>query len=214
MLHRASCKNWVEFWKEVCGPKSINLGQIVHMYFYICDLYYQPHRAYHNFKHIDQCLREFDQAKHLAVDPYAVEAAIWFHDLIYLPLDKDNEEKSAKVAYDKMCCTPADFNQKVFNHIMATKHKVLPVDPDSQLLVDIDLSILGQSQDKFDEYERRIRQEYYWVSEDVFTSGRSGILMSFLERPAIYSTSFFKDRYEEQARENITRSLAQLSKSP
>ena len=93
---------------------------------------------------------------------------------------------------------------------MATKHSESPTDPDVQLLVDIDLSILGQSEEKFDEYELQVRKEYEWVSEGAFVTGRSAILKSFLNRPTIYSTQFFRNKYEAQARRNIDRSLSRL----
>ena len=85
-----------------------------------------------------------------------------------------------------------------------------PTDPDVQLLVDIDLSILGQPEDKFDEYEWQVRKEYEWVPENQFVAGRSEILRSFLDRLAIYSTRFFRNKYEAQARANIATSLARL----
>jgi predicted metal-dependent HD superfamily phosphohydrolase len=64
----------------------------------------------------------------------------------------------------------------------------------------------------FDQYERQIRLEYEWVTDKAFVSGRSAVLQSFLDRPAIYSTDFFRTKFEVQARHNITRSLACLSR--
>ena len=87
---------------------------------------------------------------------------------------------------------------------------LLPGEPDVQLLVDIDLSILGQPETKFDEYERQVREEYEWVPEDQFVVGRSAMLKSFLDRPNIFATQFFSNKYEKQARANIARSLASL----
>lgn len=94
---------------------------------------------------------------------------------------------------------------------MATKHTTIPIDPDIQFLVDIDLSSFGQSESKFDKNGQQIRKEYDWVPEDAFVAGRSAILKSFLDRPNIYATQFFRNKYETQARRNIARSLAQLS---
>ncbi|MBI2482412.1 MAG: hypothetical protein HYV76_02540 [Candidatus Vogelbacteria bacterium] len=105
---------------------------------------------------------------------------------------------------------PDNLGQSVANFITATKHTSAPTNPDVQLLVDVDLSILGQSEDKFDEYERQVRKEYEWVAENAFVAGRSAILKSFLDRPTIYSTQFFRNKYEAQTRRNIARSLARL----
>jgi predicted metal-dependent HD superfamily phosphohydrolase len=87
----------------------------------------------------------------------------------------------------------------------------MPGTPDQQLLVDIDLSILGAPQARFDEYERQVRREYAWVDEPIFRSVRSSILKEFLARPSIYSTTSFRDRLENSARENLKRSIAALA---
>jgi len=78
------------------------------------------------------------------------------------------------------------------------------------VLVDVDLSILGATQSRFDEYERQVREEYGWVPEPIYRRKRREILESFLGRPAIYNTARFIGRYEQQGRANLARSLARL----
>jgi predicted metal-dependent HD superfamily phosphohydrolase len=56
--------------------------------------YSEPHRAYHNRLHIDECLQEFDRMRGEARNPIALELAIWFHDVIYDPRATDNENKA------------------------------------------------------------------------------------------------------------------------
>jgi len=67
-------------------------------------------------------------------------------------------------------------------------------------VVDVDLSILGQSEKRFSEYEQQIRQEYAWVPQAVFASKRAEILGRFLARPGIFATEWFRTKYEQQAR--------------
>ena len=64
--------------------------------------YSEPHRAYHDANHIDECLAEFDSAKSEALNPNSVEFAIWFHDVIYNPRATDNEEQSAARAHHSL----------------------------------------------------------------------------------------------------------------
>jgi predicted metal-dependent HD superfamily phosphohydrolase len=147
-------------------------------------------------------------AWHLARDPCAIEFGIWYHDAV-----RRSEEKSAAVAVNvaRAALLPISFGQKVERLIIATKHSVIITSQDEQLIVDVDLSILGQPKGRFDEYERQIRREYKHVPWDTFVAKRSAILKSFLDRPTIYLTQFFRNKYEAQARQNIARSLKQLA---
>lgn len=74
---------------------------------------------------------------------------------------------------------------------------------DEQLLVDIDLSILGAAQERFAEYDRQVRAEYQWVPGFVYKMKRRAVLGAFLARPCIYGTCHFSDRCEAQARANL-----------
>ena len=87
---------------------------------------------------------------------------------------------------------------------------MVPDDMDAQTLVDIDLCIIGRPDEEFDEYERSIRNEYSWVLDKQFKAVRASILQGFLDRPYIYYTKFFRQKYEDQARRNLKSSLIQL----
>ena len=200
-------QRWTALWKRL-GAR----GDASTVYNDLTTRYSEPHRAYHTLEHIGHCLDEFEQVRQLATNPDAVELALWYHDAIYDTKTKNSEERSATLAVEvaRNASLPDNLGQSVANLITATKHTSAPTDPDVQLLVDIDLSILGQSEEKFDEYELQVRKEYEWVPKDAFVVGRSTILKSFLDRPTIYSTEFFRNKYETQARRNIARSLARL----
>lgn len=200
-------QSWLALWRRLGA--SGNPGET---YRELDARYTEPHRAYHTLAHIEHCLREFERVRDLARDPDAVELAIWFHDAIYDPRAKDNEEQSAALAVKTMreASLSRSIEKSVANLIMLTKHTAAPTETDGQLLVDIDLTILGQSASEFDEYERQICNEYEWVPEHQFIEGRSSVLNSFLSRPSIYASPFFQDLYETRARENLRRSLARL----
>jgi predicted metal-dependent HD superfamily phosphohydrolase len=74
-------------------------------------------------------------------------------------------------------------------------------------MVDVDLSILGRDRDRFLEYEEQIRREY---AASVFASKRAEILERFLGRSRIFSTDWFRQKYEEQARKNLENSISRL----
>lgn len=174
--------------------------------------YAEPQRAYHTIRHIEQCLGELDAARSLARDAAVVELALWYHDAVYDPRRKDNEEQSAVLAASAaaaMGFSPARA-AAVAGLIRLSTHAAAAEEPDARLFADIDLSILGQPPAVFDEYERQVRIEYGWVPEADFRSGRSAILRSFVQRPWIYGTGRFREKYEQAARRNLAESLRRL----
>jgi len=177
--------------------------------------YSETHRYYHNISHIEHCLTEFDYLRDSCTSPDDVEFAIWLHDVVYDPHASDNEERSAVRATEILThlrCPEAK-SIEIQKLILATKHLAIPTIPNAQLLVDIDLSILGQPPSIFQKYEDNIRAEYSWVPDDKFRSGRSAVLHHFLDQASIYATERFQERYEMQAQENITKALIALAQS-
>jgi predicted metal-dependent HD superfamily phosphohydrolase len=175
--------------------------------------YSEAHRAYHTLQHLEECFHAFEGARSLAQSPGAVGITLLYHDAIYDTHAHDNEEKSAELARQVLAGVGAGepIQSYVTDLILVTRHAAIPQTPNQQLVVDIDLSILGAAQERFDEYERQIRQEYSWVDDAIFRSVRSRILQEFLARPTIYSTTSFRDRLERPARENLKRSIAALA---
>jgi predicted metal-dependent HD superfamily phosphohydrolase len=172
----------------------------------------EPQRRYHTLRHLGDCLALFEQAAHLAGRPAEVEMALWFHDAVYALKASDNEARSAAWADEALAAAgvAADVRQRVHALVMATCHDAQPTTGDAGLLVDIDLSILGAEPERFDEYEVQVRQEYAWVPGPLFRRKRREILQGFLARPRIYSTEWFHQRFEAQARSNLERSVARL----
>lgn len=141
-----------------------------------------------------------------------MEAALWFHDAIYEKRSSQNEAKSADLAAEvvRNAGKPTDCVERISDLIMATRHAAVPEGSDARVLVDVDLPILGESPERFDEYERQVREEYSWVQGVLFKRERKKILEELLARPTIFNTEHFRARYEGQARENLKRSLKQL----
>jgi predicted metal-dependent HD superfamily phosphohydrolase len=172
----------------------------------------ERHRRYHTLQHLGECLAQFDAARFLARRPGEVELALWFHDVFYDPHRHDNEQRSADWARDAVyhAGLQAEPAGRLHALVMATCHRAVPEEPDAQLLVDVDLSILGAPPARFDESDRQIREEYAHVPEGEFRAGRRRILGEFLARPRIYSTEHFHSALEAQARDNLRRALARL----
>jgi predicted metal-dependent HD superfamily phosphohydrolase len=174
--------------------------------------YREPHRQYHTLQHLQECLNQLQPAVELAQHPAEVELALWFHDAVYALQRQDNEQQSALWAQREILASGGspEVADRVFALVMATRHAALPESVDERLLVDIDLSILGAPPQRFDEYERQVRDEYSWVPAWMFRRKRRAVLQEFLTRSPLFSTEHFRNQLEAQARENLRRSMAQL----
>ncbi len=177
--------------------------------------YAAPERYYHTARHIDVCLTEAQRHRPLAKHPAEIEIALWFHDAIYDTHRDDNEHRSAEWAAEFLSSERVDpaCVSRVHALIMATRHSVAVDDPDQQLLVDIDLGILGQPRRVFDDYDAAIRREYHWVPWHRYVESRIVVLSEFLKRPHIYTTAALHERYEAPARRNLARAIAQLEQT-
>jgi predicted metal-dependent HD superfamily phosphohydrolase len=175
--------------------------------------YQQPDRFYHNAAHIEDCLNWLDLSKSEAERPDEIELALWFHDAVYDSHASDNEERSAAWAVTDLETVGIDVavRTRVSDLILATKHKQPPISRDAELIVDIDLSILGRDWEAFSAYDRAIAEEYGWVPRDQYRAGRTAVLEGFLSRRTIFQTEFFRVRFEEQAKQNITAAISALN---
>jgi predicted metal-dependent HD superfamily phosphohydrolase len=173
--------------------------------------YSEPHRKYHTIQHLDECFDKLRELRADAVHPEEIELALWFHDAIYDVRRQDNEARSAQLARSAIRAAglPTAVADRVHAMVMSTRHDAAPSGTDERILVDVDLSILGAAPERFDEYERQVREEYRWVPGPVFRARRRSILQGFLDRPTIFNTQAFIDAYEAQARANIERSMQQ-----
>jgi predicted metal-dependent HD superfamily phosphohydrolase len=175
--------------------------------------YDEPHRAYHTARHIAACLRLLDDpaVAALAARPSEVEAAIWFHDAVYDTHAGDNEERSAAMVEANLtgAGVAADVVARIAAYVRATKDHSAD-SADGRLLLDIDLSILGESPEMFARFEAEVRREYAWVDEASYARGRAAVLRRFSERRHLYGTPLFRERYEANARANIAASLSAL----
>ena len=163
-------------------------------------------RAYHNMAHVYDCIKECE-ARNLGE---IARLALFYHDAVCVPGRSDNEFASWNFFSSHFTGSGSVgvyAMERVRSLIMLTRHTESPRDDVGAMVVDIDMSILGQSPEIFDQYDKAIRQEYQHVSDEVYEAGRRAFLEGILGRRTIYHTSFYRDRCEKQARENIRHRL-------
>ncbi|WP_437882968.1 HD domain-containing protein [Pseudomonas sp. LRF_L74] len=172
--------------------------------------YNEGHRVYHSQQHLEECLEFFDEVQRHAEDAPALCLALWYHDAIYPIPGKDKKERSARLAAKHLLAAGVapERVRRVEALILAIRHKSVPQDHDQCLMVDINLAILAAPDERFDEYEQQIRQEYRKVPGFLFRLRRKAILRSLLKRPRIYASELFYERLEDIARYNLRRAIA------
>lgn len=174
--------------------------------------YGEAHRRYHTIAHVDACTGWLDWYRGSARHPERVELALWFHDAVYDPQKSDNEHQSAALACSRLgeLGVPAPTVCEVEAHVLATVSHRSDAQ-DAQLVLDLDLAILGASSAGFASFEREIREEYGHVPEAAFQLGRAAVLSEFMARPEIYRTPALREELELRARVNLRRRIAELS---
>ena len=159
-------------------------------------------RTYHNLEHIHQCLWELDQVNDFSLDKATVELAIWFHDLVYDPTSKKNEERSQSLMKQML-------SEFVNTDILDRASQIIlgeTLSLEGLIFHDIDFAILGQSTVDYQIYLQNIMEEFIDVPRIVFYIRRKKLLKGLL-KDKIYLTETFNERYEESAIANINREL-------
>ena len=185
----------------------------------------EPHRHYHDQRHLRECLALWARWRGHSRRPGEVAIALWFHDAIYDPQAGSNELHSAAWAARSLVRAGADSDtaQRVYDLVMSTKQatqhgftqETAPAaqgsNSDVQLLVDIDLSILGSPAERFERYDQDVRKEHAWVPGLRYQEARAQVLRGFLDWPQLYHNEAAVALLERQARINLTAALSRLA---
>lgn len=182
----------------------------------LCAAYSEPHRAYHNLAHITELLRWFDT---VATDvgwqaPADVYTAVLFHDAIYVPAAKDNEERSARWARRAIIehALPTSSDAVAALIEMTARHGVLDsAGGDLALFLDADMAILGSEPAAYLAYTEQVRREYAEIPDDAFRAGRRAFVDGLAAKTRIYFSEYFHRRLEARARANLATELARLA---
>lgn len=174
----------------------------------------EPQRHYHGASHLTALFDLLTKHAPNVGSGSPNRLAVWWHDAIYNPTAKDNEEQSAVLARDHLekLGAPSDLIEDVAAIIIATKnHWVGPSLGEHDLFLDADIAILGAPPAIYDGYTTAVRKEYAWASDEAFSAGRSAFLTNALTWPRLFRTDTFEAAYALQARANMKRELASLT---
>ncbi len=172
--------------------------------------YSSKYRHYHNLLHIENMLLELENVKSQIKNLDTILFAIYYHDLVYKTTKTDNEYQSAQVFEKRISKTSFHNLRECKAQIESTKHHKHSADDDTNILLDLDLSILGKSPKEYQKYSENIRKEYRIYPDFLYRRGRTKVIKSMLESDSIFKINYFINKYENQARANLRSELQQL----
>lgn len=205
-----------EKWKQLTAFNSNEelKSDLLHQ---VTTSYSTPARAYHNLHHIAFMLQLCHEYLAQLHNPAVVGFAILYHDVVYNTERRDNEESSAAMAkkHLQLLHFRKSYIQDVEDFILATQHHQLPEgmedNTDLQYFLDFDLAVLGLSSQQYVDYSKRIRQEYLQYRTHIYKEGRKQALSQLSSTDHLFFTDDFRQRFEQQAKENINNELAELA---
>ena len=181
-----------------------NLGETI--FANLIKAYSDTARHYHNLHHLQHILNSLTEVRESIANFSALQLCAWFHDYIYDPQAVDNEMESAIAAERILSRLRINFDtlRLVQQIILSTrKHEPFLEETDNLVFLDVDLSILGASPDKYLAYSQAIRREYGHLSDRDYQEGRIQVLTQFLAREKIYYTDYFYQQLESTAKKNL-----------
>jgi predicted metal-dependent HD superfamily phosphohydrolase len=170
----------------------------------------EPHRHYHTVAHLAAVLDRLGPLREYAADPVAVALGAWFHDAVYDPRAKDNEERSAMLAERLLPAGPR--RDEVARLVRLTAgHDPADDDANGAVLCDADLGVLAGPPERYAAYAAGVRQEYGFVPDADFRAGRAAVLRRLLAQPRLFRTPYGAEHWEPTARFHVRGELRLLT---
>jgi predicted metal-dependent HD superfamily phosphohydrolase len=206
---KVSAVDLKEIWKSLTSHYSDDQQLINKLWIEIEHAHTAKGRHYHNLDHLAYMVDLALKFKEALEDLDMVLFSIFYHDFVYNAKKTDNEQKSAEVATQKLSLlnVPETKTMCCQKQILATKKHELAVDQDTNYLLDFDLAILGDSEENYKSYTRKVRDEYAMYPDFMYKMGRKKVLKHFLEMDRIFNTQAFYESHEERARLNLQTEL-------
>ena len=198
-------------WTKLCADLGIEAAYGAQLWTHLVEAYDEPQRHYHTLDHIAAVVGDARRLRDHFTRPDAVALALYFHDIVYDPLRRDNETRSAD-KLETWLGRRIDGETLAFcrQAIEATASHAPHGDADIDLLLDIDMAILGAPWEAYLRYAEGVAREYLPVyGFDAYVAGRVRLFLEpTLKRGSLFLTEPFT-ALEDQARANMAAELAQ-----
>lgn len=173
----------------------------------------EPQRRYHTLDHLVAVLARVTELTVYAQDPDTVALAAWFHDVVYRPERSENEERSAALAERALTeagVDPERVAQVARLVLLTVHHDPAEGDADGEVLCDADLAVLAGDPAAYAGYAAAVREEYAFVPDEDFRTGRAEVLRRLLALPNLFRTAYGREHWEPVARRNVGTELELL----
>ena len=162
--------------------------------FFLPNLWADKRRFYHNTGHLVQILEDIESNlffKELnAYEKEALLLAAFFHDAIYDPRKKDNEDASIRFFKSSYISKDEKMQHVVCNLIEATKYRKRPFGKLERIFWDADNAVFKKGYASLLKYDKLIAKEFSFVPKKVYKEKRVEFLQSCL---GLFGTSADKD---------------------
>lgn len=196
-------------------------GQFTALGAELLDRWDEPHRRYHDLRHLRDVLAALDLLCQPEPPPLPVALAAWFHDAIYNGEPDVDEEASAELARTALgrllpsggaiALTQETIDEVARLVLLTRTHSPEPGDHRGELLCDADLAVLAREPAGYRRYAADIRAEYAHVAEPDFVKGRTAVVRRLLSLQPLYRTARGRELWQERARTNLRAELAALA---
>ena len=158
----------------------------------VIERYNEPHRYYHNMDHLMNLLSAIEAKRYEPEARLSLSLMAVFHDAVYDPRNKDNEEKSAELAeaflsdinFDK------EKQKEIIQAILDTKNHHLATSYLSKRFCELDLaSLLYGDVATLVRDEKNLFREFQYRDVAMYKAGRRAFLTEFIET--------WKDKFPE-----------------
>lgn len=177
---------------KLAKPFKLNSGE--YALSSILDKWAAPYRYYHSFTHLKELLLLIDYISDQINDDEFIDdlkLLAYFHDVIYIPWNNDNAEKSAEYFFESILGNNCNYKKELVNHpnkeriyriadaINAT-HTHVDVSDLSYVFNKLDMYVLSHyPSHKLIEYEHKIFKEFQFINYKKYCDVRCEILQSF-----------------------------------
>lgn len=179
--------------------------------------YAEPHRRYHDRRHLAEVLEALRGLTAPGPVPVAVVLAAYGHDAVYDPRGPDNEARSAVLSATvlRRIGLSADVVDEVVRLVLLTAtHDADADDAAGSLLCDADLAVLAAPDARYRQYAADVRAEYRHLDDAAFRSGRAAVLRTLAQRRHLFTTERGRRRWEAAAQRNLRGELLRLGADP